>query len=97
MGVGVTGCGLGSASTRGAPCGSCEAVCGLSVSGSGSLAWISALTGVDAVVVAEFIGLSGRAAEVVIVGPAVVGSGSFSAKRGNREGEGILKPQSVER
>lgn len=61
MGVGVT-------------CGSCEAVCGLSVSGSGIPAWIPALTGVDAV--------------VVVVGPAVVGSGSFSVKRGNREGEG---------
>lgn len=43
----------------GSPCGSCEAVCGLSVPGSGILAWISALTGVDAVVVAEFVGLSG--------------------------------------
>lgn len=92
MGVGVTGGTLGSVSTRGAPCWSCEAACGLSVSGSGILAWISAFTGVDAVVVAEFIELSGWAAEVVVVGPAVVGSGSFSAKRGNREGEGISKP-----
>lgn len=90
IGVGVTGGTLGCVSVREAPYWSCEAVCGLSVSGSGILAWISALTGVDAVVVAEFIELY-RAAE------AVVGSGSFSAKRGNREGEGILKPQPVGR
>lgn len=34
---------------------------------------------------------------MVVAGPAVVGSGSFSAKRGNREGEGILKAQPVGR